>query len=84
MIYPRIKDLRIDADLTQAEIAEKLGLYTSQYQVYERGEVSKMPFEFIIDLAKFHNVSLEYLAGLINNPIKLSEIQEIDKKRKSL
>lgn len=84
MIYQRIKDLRKDADLTQAQMAEKLGLYTSQYQVYERGEIEKMPFEFIIDLAKYHNVSLEYLAGIIDNPIKLSEIKEIDKKRTHL
>lgn len=67
MKYERIKDLREDHDLTQAQIAEKLGLYTTQYQVYERGEV-KIPIEFFIDLAKLYNVSIDYLAGLTNTP----------------
>ena len=66
-IYKRIKDLREDNDLRQAEIAEKVGLYTTQYQRYERGEVN-IPIDFFVDLAKFYNVSLDYLAGLTNTP----------------
>ncbi len=67
MPYQRIKDMRVDHDLTQKDIAEKLGLYTTQYQVYERGEV-KIPIEFFIDLAKIYNVSIDYLVGLVDQP----------------
>ena len=56
MKYERIKDLREDHDLTQAQIAEKLGLHTTQYQVYERGEV-KIPIDFFVDLSRLYNVS---------------------------
>lgn len=81
MKYERIKDLREDHDLTQAQIAEKLGLHTTQYQVYERGEV-KIPIEFFIDLSRLYNISIDYLAGLTNTPRKLdgSPYQVINKK----
>ena len=36
--FPRLKDLRDDADKTQAEIAELLGISQQYYGVYERGE----------------------------------------------
>ena len=64
-MYPRIKDLRTDHDLTQKKVAQLLGLHLTQYQVYERGEV-KIPIEFFIDLSKLYNVSIDYIAGLTN------------------
>lgn len=67
MAYQRIRDMRVDHDLTQKDIAEKLGMHTTQYQVYERGEV-KIPIEFFLDLAQLYNVSIDYLVGLIDKP----------------
>ena len=67
----RIKDLRVDHDLTQKELADILGMHLTQYQVYERGEV-RVPIDFYIDLARFYNVSIDYLAGLTNTPRTLS------------
>lgn len=63
MIYGRIRDLREDSDKTQAEVAADIGLYTTTYQRYERGE-REIPFEIAICLAKYYNVSLDYIAGL--------------------
>ena len=77
MVFQRIKDLREDHDLTQEDLAQKLGYYTTQYARYERGEVN-VPIDFFIELAKFYDVSIDYLCGLISTPIKLSE----QKKRK--
>lgn len=65
--YNRIKDLREDKDLTQAEIAKRLGLYTTQYQRYERAETT-IPADIIVDIAKFHEVSTDYILGLTNDP----------------
>lgn len=65
--YPRIKDLRKDKDMTQAEIALNLGLHTTQYQRYERGEIT-VPAYIIVDLAKYYNVSTDYILGLTDNP----------------
>ena len=70
MKYKRLRDLRKDYDLTQAQIAESIGLYTTTYQRYERGE-REIPLDIAVALAKHYNVSLDYLAGLISEPRKL-------------
>jgi len=69
--YTRMLDLRKDRDMSQRQVAESLGLYTTTYARYERGE-QEVPFCIAIALAKFYNVSLDYLAGLTNEPRKLS------------
>lgn len=65
--YNRIKDLREDNDLTQAEVAKQLGLHTTQYQRYERAETT-IPADIIVDIAKFYKVSTDYILGLTNVP----------------
>lgn len=64
--YQRIRDLREDADLNQTTIAEELSITRQQYSLYERGE-REIPFHHAITLAKYYNVSLDYIAGLTNN-----------------
>ena len=64
--YQRIRDLREDADMTQSVLAEALGITKQQYSLYERGD-REIPFHHAITLAKFYNVSLDYIAGLTNN-----------------
>lgn len=78
MEYKRIKDLRKDSDMTQAELAEKLGLYTTTYARYERGE-QEIPLYIAVEIAKIHNVSLDYLAGLINTPERLDRFRSSKK-----
>ncbi len=67
MIYERIRDLREDSDKTQAEVAADLGLYTTTYQRYERGE-REIPLSLAVSIAKYYNVSLDYIAGLTMFP----------------
>ena len=64
--YKLIRDLREDKDLTQKEIAAVLDITVQQYSLYERGE-REIPFHHAITLAKFYNVSLDYIAGLTNH-----------------
>jgi len=66
--YQRLKDLREDRAivLKQEEIAKLLGTTQQTYSIWERGE-REIPFHHAITLAKFYNVSLDYLAGLTNN-----------------
>ena len=64
--YQRLRDLREDADLKQREIAEVLSISMQQYSLYERGN-REIPFHHVITLAKFYNVSIDYIAGLTNN-----------------
>lgn len=59
----RIRDLREDNDLTQAEIAEVLGTSQTMYARYERG-ANEMPIRHLIALCKFYRVSADYILGL--------------------
>lgn len=69
--YPRIRDLREDKDLTQEQLSRILNLTNQQaYSRYENGSV-EMPIRLFIDLAKFYNVSLDYITGLTNDKRKL-------------
>ena len=69
-IYQRLKDLREDADKSQKEIAELIGTSQSYYAQDENGKRA-IPFDRMVALAKYYNVSLDYLAGLIDTPRKI-------------
>ena len=68
--YPRLRDLREDSDKTQAELAEYLGTHSQYYGSYEKG-ANEISFERAIMLAKYYNVSLDYIAGLTNKKCAL-------------
>lgn len=61
--YGRLRDLREDRDLKQWELAKVLSISVQQYSLYERGD-REIPFHHAIALAKYYNVSLDYIAGL--------------------
>ncbi len=63
--YQRIKDLREDKDLKQIDIAKILETTQKQYSRWETGQYP-IPFEIVIKLAKYYNVSIDYIAGLTN------------------
>ena len=65
--YPRIRDLREDKDLTQDQLVSILKMHKTTYTNYEQGK-REPPFELIIKLAKLYNVSIDYIAGLTNEP----------------
>lgn len=65
-LYQRLRDLKEDADLTQKQVADLIGVSTNHYGKYERGETD-IPFEKAIILAEYYGVSLDYLAGLTNS-----------------
>ena len=62
-MYSRIRDLREDSELTQTEIAKRLGMSQTGYSKYETGE-NDIPTTTLIFLAKMHNTSIDYLLGL--------------------
>ncbi len=67
MKYKRIRDLREDRELTQQEIADMLFINRRTYAAYENG-VNSMTPETLIKIAKIHNVSVDYLLNLTDNP----------------
>lgn len=70
--YKRLRDLREDNDLTQDELVKILGMHKTTYTNYEQGK-REIPFELAIKLAKFYNISLDYIAGLISVPKPLNK-----------
>ena len=63
--YPRIRDLREDRDLTQDQLVKILKMHKTTYTNYEQGK-REPPFEFIIKLARLYDVSIDYIAGLVD------------------
>lgn len=65
MYFKRIKDLRVDNDYLQKDIAQLLGISQQYYSQYELGKYT-MPIEYLIILDQKYKVSLDYLVGLSN------------------
>lgn len=63
MKFQRIRDLREDADLTQAQMGKEINLPQRTYAYYESGERT-IPPEVLISIAKFHKTSVDYILGL--------------------
>ena len=57
MAYTKIRDLREDADLTQAQMAKQA------YSNYELGQ-RDIPTDILIALAEFHKTNVDYILGL--------------------
>lgn len=68
--YQRLRDLREDHDKKQEAISQVLGISRQQYQLYESGK-RELPMHHFVVLARYYNVSLDYLAGLTDTPKKL-------------
>ena len=66
-MYRRIRDLREDKDLTQAQIAKILDMSQTGYSKYETGE-NDIPTDILITLARFYNTSIDYLLGQTDEP----------------
>lgn len=67
MQYIRLKELRDSKAKSQITLAKELGLYTTTYARYERGE-QELPLHMAIKLADFYGVSIDYIAGRTDNP----------------
>ena len=66
-MYPRIRDLREDHDLTQSAIAAYLGTSQTMYARYERG-ASELPIRHLLRLADYYGVSTDYLLCRSDRP----------------
>ena len=59
----RIRALREDNDLNQTRIAQLLNVGQKIYSDYELGKI-RIPIDSLIVLAKFYNVSMDYICGV--------------------
>ncbi|MBE5040135.1 helix-turn-helix transcriptional regulator [Oscillospiraceae bacterium DSM 107454] len=63
MLSEKIKTIREQLGMTQAELARKLGLTRSSINGWEMG-LSVPSTQYIVELAKLFNVSTDYLLGM--------------------
>ncbi len=70
MAYKRIRDLREDKDLPQRVVASALGCSQQVYSNYELGQ-RDIPTQMLIKIAKYYNVSVDYILGISDNPKRL-------------
>lgn len=69
MFFQRLEDMRIDRDLSQSDVARILGCQREVYRRYEKG-TRTIPVDFLIKLADYYNVSIDYLVGRTKNKSK--------------
>ena len=62
-MYQRIRDLREDADMTQLQVAQYLGMSQTGYSKYETGE-NDIPTQILIRLSELYRASIDYMLGV--------------------
>ena len=66
MFSEKIRQLRKDRHLTQAELAKEVGLSARGYQDLELG--AKPRYDALLHIADFYDVSVDWLMGRTDNP----------------
>lgn len=63
MLFEKLKELRLEHEKTQKQIAEILNCQREVYRRYETGK-NEIPVSFAIILARYYDVTTDYLLGL--------------------
>lgn len=63
----KLRQLRKEAGLTQADVATKLNIKRETYTRYETGTINP-PSDMILSMAKIFEVSTDYLLGSSDDP----------------
>lgn len=61
--YERLKNIRIDQDKSQSEVAKELKTTQQQIYKYENG-IQSMTIERLIEFCKLYQVSADYILGI--------------------
>lgn len=78
MIADRIKSLREQRSMTQAELAKRLGITRSSVNAWEMG-ISVPSTQYLVEVAGIFKVSTDYLLGLSNtSTVSLRGLTEED------
>lgn len=65
----RIREIREDHSMTQQKIADLLHIGQRTYADYESGK-TRIPVDSLLILAKFYDVSMDYITGASNLPTR--------------
>ena len=64
-MYPRLRKLREDKDLSQKKLAKLLNMSQTGYSKYETGE-NDIPTSILLKLSTIYETSIDYLLGITN------------------
>lgn len=67
MVFNNLKNIRIDNDIKQKDIAQILNVSQNTYSQYETGVIA-LTAEILIKLSDYYNVSIDYLLDRTDNP----------------
>lgn len=70
-MYERIRNMREDKDMTQAEMAAYLNIHQTTYSDYELGNLN-IPITVLIKLADLFDTSIDYLVNRTNERTRYS------------
>ena len=68
----RIRNIREDRDLTQAEIGQLLKKSQQGYNHIESGR-AELKIDDLVTLCRFYNLSADYIIGLVNKPVSFKD-----------
>ena len=71
----RIRDLRVDRDMTQTAVADLLHVSQRVYADYELGNV-RIPVDHLIRLAYYYNVDINYICSAAQDPRPFPQLSQ--------
>ena len=78
MVADRIKALREENNMTQAELARRLGITRSSVNAWELG-TSVPSTQYVVELAGIFRVSTDYLLGVEHSAsVSVAGLEELD------
>ena len=66
-LQEKIRGIREDNDLTQAQVAAFLGTSQTMYARYERG-ANELPIRHLVNLCRLYNLSADYFLDTVPDP----------------
>lgn len=69
-----LKKMRKNRGLKQIDVAAAINVTQTTYSRYETG-IRKLEQETLVALSKFYNISIDYIVGVIDEPVTLDELQ---------
>lgn len=69
MLSNRLKNLRTKRNITQSDLAKRIGVARTTYAMYEQGK-REPDYDTLQKIANFYEVSIDYLLGRDEIPYK--------------
>lgn len=66
MLLRRINDLRVDNDMSIAQLAREINVSPRSLQYYLKGQY-ELPISILLDIANYFDVSIDFLLGRTDN-----------------